>query len=74
MTGLILLGGFIALELFGALRSPLRNKVDFTGHFGGLASGIVAALLIRREAAARQMTRSKPSETDMAEASRGDGL
>lgn len=73
MSGLVLLGAFTAMELYGAFRSPLRATVDFTGHFGGLATGVIAALLIRREAAARQMSWVKASEPVEVAADEGEG-
>jgi membrane associated rhomboid family serine protease len=49
MTGLAVLGVFLGLEIAG-LRSGRVKNTDFTGHFGGLATGAMMAWKIRTEA------------------------
>jgi len=55
MTGLVVLGGFIANEIVG-MRFFYGRHIGYFSHFAGMAAGAIAALLIRRENAQRRMT------------------
>lgn len=64
MTGMIILGMFTAFEVASTRIPALATTVDLVGHFGGLISGSVAALLIRRQAGQNLMTRQSPIQTN----------
>lgn len=57
MTGMVVLGGLVGLELLSLRFGRLSSTVDYVGHFGGLGAGAIAAFLIRRENRGQQMKR-----------------
>ena len=67
VTGVTLLAAFVGFELVGSRIPQVAQKIDFIGHFSGIAAGVIAALLIRMEAGKKQMVRVKaPKEnTDL---------
>lgn len=48
ITGMMILGVLVGLEVLNARFKPLGN-VDHAGHFGGMAAGMLAAWVVRRE-------------------------
>ncbi|GAB7350904.1 hypothetical protein MBLNU459_g1418t1 [Dothideomycetes sp. NU459] len=56
LTGMTMLGVLGGLEILAAWKGPSLTT-DYAGHFTSLTAGVLAAWYVRRQAAAKQMTR-----------------